>query len=333
MAKRRLTRQQKNRIRLRQMQEVDEQRAPSDDSSAAADGPRLKGIVTCNFGQQLEVEVQEGPQQSALYRCFQRSNLPPLVCGDRVIFASSPDDSGVIVGLEERHSEFSRPTASGQLKSVAANVDLVLIVLAPRPQPFLNLLDRYLVAVASLHLEPLIIINKSDLLEGEENPALDTVISDYPTLGYPVYRVSAQLGSGLDALKAALAGKTAVMVGQSGVGKSSLVNALGPDLEVPVGELSGPADKGTHTTTAARMFHLDGFDLIDSPGIREFGLWHVTPTELLEGFVEFRPFLGHCRFRDCSHRNEPGCALQEAVASGAVPAYRLDSYFQILDSL
>jgi ribosome biogenesis GTPase len=228
---------------------------------------------------------------------------------------------------------FCRPGASGQLKPVAANIDLVLVVLAPRPEPFLNLLDRYLVAVENLSLKPLIVINKSDLRDTEPVPVIDTVLEDYPALGYDVLEISAHAGLGLGRLKAALAGKTTVVVGQSGVGKSSLVNALSTEISARVGGLSGGAGKGTHTTTAAQLFHLDGFNLIDSPGIREFGLWHISPAQLLDGFVEFRPYLGQCKFRDCSHNNEPGCALRAAVATGAIQAYRLENCFQILASL
>ena len=373
MAKRRLTRQQQNRIRHRQRLEVDEQQARSADSEAASgDGPRLTGLVISHFGQQLEVEAREGPRQGELFRCFQRSNLPPLVAGDRVVFAvgasgtggigstesavgiesavgtgnvdgtgviasassaASDSTNGVITGLEDRQNVFCRPAAGGQLKPVAANIDLVMVVLAPRPQPFLNLLDRYLVAIESLGLRPLIVINKSDLIDDQPDPVIETVLADYPQLGYPVYSVSSSRSSGLEALESALRNSTAVIVGQSGVGKSSLINALSPAVAARVGELSSGAEKGTHTTTSARLFHLGGFDLIDSPGIREFGLWHISPAELLEGFVEFRPFLGHCKFRDCSHRDQPGCELIHAVEQGNVKAYRLASYFQILDSL
>ena len=239
----------------------------------------------------------------------------------------------MVIGQEQRRSVFSRPNTSGQLKPVAANIDLVLIVMAPRPQPFLNLLDRYLVAIENLQLTPLIVINKADLLDGDSDSVIDTVQSLYPNLGYNVITVSAHDGSGLDQLKSALADKTAAIVGQSGVGKSSLVNALSPKARAEVGSLSESTEKGTHTTTAARLFHLDGFDLIDSPGIREFHLWHISPQQLLEGFVEFRPFLGHCKFRDCSHHSEPGCTLRAAVENGEIAAARMESYFHILASL
>jgi ribosome biogenesis GTPase len=333
MSKRRLSEQQKIRIRRRQKEQVEERPDNADGNTGKPAAPRQAGIVTCHFGQQLEVEALQGPRQGQLFRCFQRSNLPPLVCGDRVLFTVDDEDSGVVVGQEDRRSVFSRPNTSGQLKPVAANIELVLVVLAPKPQPFLNLLDRYLVAIENLQLTPVIVINKSDLLDAGNEPTIDTVQSLYPRLGYSVHTVSAHAGSGLQQLKATLAGKTAAIVGQSGVGKSSLVNALSPGLQAEVGNLSEATDKGTHTTTAARLFHLDGFDLIDSPGIREFHLWHISPQQLLDGFVEFRPYRGDCKFRDCSHRSEPGCALQAAVEKGEVAAARLESYFRILSEL
>ena len=333
MTKRRLSKQQQIRIRQRQKQQLEKGAGTDKEDIGAASGTQQSGIVTCHFGQQLEVEVLEGPQRGRLFRCYQRANLPPLVCGDQVVFAVDDEETGVVTGQEQRRNVFSRPNASGQLKPVAANIDLVLVVLAPRPQPFLNLLDRYLVAIESLHLTPLIIVNKADLLNGDSESVINTVQLLYPKLGYSVHTVSAHQGSGLDSLKHALAGKTAAIVGQSGVGKSSLVNALSPDLQAEVGALSESTDKGTHTTTAARLFHLDGFDLIDSPGIREFHLWHISPQQLLEGFIEFRPHLGHCKFRDCSHHSEPGCALRAAVDDGEISAARMESYFHILGDL
>lgn len=346
MARRKLSSQQQARISRRQRQEV--LRGRIDDGENFPDGPRLRGIVTCNFGQQLEVKATDTEHSGQLFRCFQRSNLPPLVSGDRVVFTCGgggtnheraevadgvviPD--GVVIGQEPRTNVFSRPAADGQLKPVAANIDLVLVVLAPSPRPFLNMLDRYLVAIEHLGLRPLIVINKSDLVAAKSLPVLDTVGELYPRLGYTPVTVSAKQESGLDELQSRLLGKTTVIVGQSGVGKSSLINALSRESTARVGALSTAADKGTHTTTAARLFHLAGFDLIDSPGIREFGLWHIAPKDLLTGFVEFRPFLGRCRFRDCSHQGEPDCALQQAVAAGEIARSRLDSYFQILGSL
>ncbi len=333
MSKRRLSEQQKNRIRERQKVQLEERPETSQGKLEQSLESCQTGLVTCHFGQQLEIEALQGSRQGEVFRCFQRSNLPPLVCGDRVIFSVGDQDTGVVISQEDRHSVFSRPSPRGELKPVAANIDLVLVVLAPRPLPFLNLLDRYLVAAANLQLTPVILVNKSDLLDGTPDPVIDTVRALYPQLGYAVQTVSARRGSGLHELMTTLAGKTAAIVGQSGVGKSSLVNALSPGLQAEVGNLSEASDKGTHTTTAARLFHLDGFDLIDSPGIREFHLWHISPQQLLDGFVEFHPYLGLCKFRDCGHRSEPGCALLAAVERGELSAARLQSYFRILADL
>src|SRR5690606_3228646 len=194
--------------------------------------------------------------------------------------------------------------------------------------------DRYLVAAEQAGLEPLLVLNKADLLEQGEYAELRAWLDDYAALGYRTLCLSADSGAGLDALRQELKGHVNVFVGQSGVGKSSLINALLPDADLRVGALSEMTGKGTHTTTTARLFHFpDGGDLIDSPGIREFGLTHISHDDLLEGFIEFRPFLGHCRFRDCQHLHEPGCALLAAVTSGAISAGRMNSYRHILASL
>jgi ribosome biogenesis GTPase len=159
------------------------------------------------------------------------------------------------------------------------------------------------------------------------------MLAIYPTLGYRVLEVSSQSGS-LKELQQALQSRISVFVGQSGVGKSSLVNTLLPEAALRVGELSALRQKGTHTTTTAQLFHLPGGgSLIDSPGIREFGLWHMQREQVEQGFREFRALLGHCRFRDCSHKHEPGCAILDAAAQGTISAARLDSYRHIVESL
>ena len=177
-------------------------------------------------------------------------------------------------------------------------------------------------------MQALILLNKTDLLT--DPAALEPLLGVYRAIGYPVLHASAHAG-GLDELQAALAGHTTAFVGQSGVGKSSLISALLPhEQDIRIGELSHAVTKGRHTTTAARLYHLPaGGDLIDSPGIREFSLAHLDAARTAHGFVEFRPHLGRCRFRDCIHRNEPGCALREAVAAGTVSAARYASFLQI----
>jgi ribosome biogenesis GTPase len=180
-----------------------------------------------------------------------------------------------------------------------------------------------------------LLLNKCDLLrEDASAAALDALLALYRSLGYATLRCSSKAGDGLDQLQTHLRGATAIFVGQSGVGKSALVNALLPGAAAAEGSLSDAEDKGRHTTTSARLFHLPGGGrLIDSPGIREFGLGHIEPRQVLEGFVEFREWLGACRFRDCAHDTEAGCALRAALDAGRIDPRRMQSYRLIRDSL
>ncbi|WP_185267488.1 small ribosomal subunit biogenesis GTPase RsgA [Halopseudomonas xiamenensis] len=338
MAKRHLTRRQNWRI-----QKIQEERSArasrraelAEESLLGGDlGPEQEGLVIAHFGVQVDVEALDGPQRGEVRRCHRRANLPALVTGDRIVWRADNQQSGVIVALQPRRTELYRPDHRGQLKPVAANVDRLVIVFAPLPTPHSNLIDRYLVAAEQAQLEPLLVLNKADLLEQGEHEGLRAWLDDYARLGYRTLCLSAGSGEGLDGLRRELRDHVNVFVGQSGVGKSSLINALLPEADLRVGALSELTGKGTHTTTTARLFHFpDGGDLIDSPGIREFGLTHISHEDLLEGFIEFRPFLGHCRFRDCQHLHEPGCALLAAVASQDISATRMNSYRHILASL
>lgn len=338
MAKRNLTRRQNWRIQKIQ----DERSARADRRAERAEetlqggdlGAEQQGLVIAHFGVQVDVETLEGAERGQVRRCYRRANLPALVTGDRVVWRADNQQSGVIVALQPRQTELYRPDHRGQLKPVAANVDRLVIVFAALPQPHRNLIDRYLVAAEQAQLEPLLVLNKADLLALPEHAEIRHWLDDYNSLGYRTLCLSADSGEGLDRLRGELKDHVSVFVGQSGVGKSSLINALLPDADLRVGALSEMTGKGTHTTTTARLFHFPaGGDLIDSPGIREFGLTHISHDDLLEGFIEFRPFLGHCRFRDCQHLHEPGCALLTAVADGAISEGRMNSYRYILASL
>ena len=338
MAKRNLTRRQSWRIQKVQ----DERSARADRRAERAEetlqggdlGAEQQGLVIAHFGVQVDVETLEGAEQGQVRRCYRRANLPALVTGDRVVWRADNQQSGVIVALQPRRTELYRPDHRGQLKPVAANVDRLVIVFAALPQPHRNLIDRYLVAAEQAQLEPLLVLNKADLLALPEHAEIRNWLDDYHSLGYRTLCLSADSGEGLDRLRGELKGHVSVFVGQSGVGKSSLINALLPDADLRVGALSEMTGKGMHTTTTARLFHFpDGGDLIDSPGIREFGLTHISHDDLLDGFIEFRPFLGHCRFRDCQHLHEPGCALLAAVTEGAISEGRMNSYRHILASL
>jgi len=196
------------------------------------------------------------------------------------------------------------------------------------------LVDRYLIAAENIGIQPVLVINKADLIDDSNRDTLDEFVLLYTNLGYEVISTSTKQTEGLNNLQDFLVHYTSVFVGQSGVGKSSLINCLIPDLNLQVGAISESNQKGTHTTTTAKLFHFtEGGHLIDSPGIREFGLWHMTLDEILYGFVEFRPFIGHCKFRDCKHINEPKCALREAHEAGDISDYRMNSFEELRATL
>jgi ribosome biogenesis GTPase len=298
----------------------------------AEGGPQRRGLVISHFGQQLDIEVLDGEDKGSIVRCHQRSNLDPLVAGDDVIWQQQGAASNVVIAPLPRRSVLRRPNMLGELKPVAANIDTLVVVIAPQPEPHANLVDRYLVAAENHALKPLLVLNKSDLPDDGKRAQLLALLASYAELGYPTMTVSCRTRDGLAQLEERLAAGTSIFVGQSGVGKSALVNALLPGVNTLEGTLSEGVTKGRHTTTSARLFHFPaGGNLIDSPGIREFGLTHLDATALLRGFIEFHPFLDGCRFRDCKHEREPGCRLQEAVAQGRIDPRRLSSY-QLLRS-
>src|SRR5690606_16274775 len=292
------------------------------------------GLVIAHYGQQLDVEALEGEDQGHIHRCFARANIESLVTGDRVVWRAGPDRTGVIEARQPRRSALLRPDNFGQLKPIAANIDHILMVFAVEPEPHQNLIDRYLIAAETIGITPILLLNKTDLLNSENRSKTDSLRRLYEGLGYRIIHASTADQHGLDELEATLRDSTSVLVGQSGVGKSSLIKMLLPDENIRIQELSEQTRKGTHTTTTARLFHLpSGGDLIDSPGVREFGLWHIDKTELEEGFVDFRPFRGYCKFRDCRHLEEPGCAIKNAAEAGKIDPRRLESYFLIRQTL
>ena len=342
MSKRKLNRRQEWRIEKIQKERSD--RASKRDAKADQQlqddslGPEEFGLVVAHYGKRVEVESlgaaeDAGSTDGEVVSCHFRTNLGSLVTGDKVVWRRSKD-AGVIVGVQDRHSQLQRPDPYGDLKTIAANIDRIIIVAAPYPEPHANLIDRYLVATEALGLTPLILFNKSDRIDTSNQTKLDWLTERYTSLGYDVLRVSTKTRENIEQLTAYLANYTSVFVGQSGVGKSSLINSLLPGYEIKVGELSEATQKGTHTTTTAHLYHFpSGGHLIDSPGIREFGLWHMEPADVLDGFIEFRPLLGHCKFRDCKHDREPGCALHKALDTGEISQSRFDSCNMILSSL
>ena len=348
MSKRKLTRQQ--RWRVEKIQTERTQRAQTKESKAqqALDAGHLggvsNGLITAHFGRQVEVEATDSKDKSASplrQRCHVRANVETLVTGDRVTWrpALDPDAEGVVEARQARTSLLARPDMRGVMKAIAANVDQLMLVVAPEPEPFANLIDRYLVAAEDAGLKPVLVINKWDLIQQADISAviqqrLDNFLNLYRDLGYAVITTSTQGADQLSELKQQLSGQISVFVGQSGVGKSSLINQLLPGVDLRVGSLSEDTRKGRHTTTTARLFHFpEGGQLIDSPGIREFALGWLEPEALAWGFREFRPFLGRCRFRDCSHQQEPGCALLQAVEAGQITQQRFESFLHLRTSL
>ncbi len=329
MAKRKLTQNQSRRIKQKQ-HDSNTQATPStaleDDSHLGAE---QAGRVVAHYGTQVDIEY--GDQQTR--RCFLRANLDSVVTGDHIIWRDG-DDMGVVVSCQPRSSLLSRPDSYGKLKPVAANVDQIIVTVAPRPECFTGLIDRYLVVAEANNIQAVILINKSELIDDENADFFADIHTRYSKLGYTVLSISAKQGLGIDALNAQLRNVTSILVGQSGVGKSSIIKHLMPEQNIQIGDLSDAKQKGRHTTTHSQLFHFrDGGECIDSPGIREFGLWHLDASAVTAGFIELRELAGQCKFRDCTHQHEPSCALLCALEEARISPERFDSYQRIIASL
>jgi ribosome biogenesis GTPase len=334
MSKRKLTRRQAWRVQKIQKERLS--RAKSREQSAAhmlegqALGPEQTGRVVAHYGANLDVENAEGK----VHHCLTRANLPRLVCGDHVIWQATGENLGVITSLIPRTNLLARPDSHQQLKPVAANIDQMLIVAAPQPALDEDLINRYLVAAELTTITPIIVVNKTDLLTAQEKLALQKQLAVYAQIGYSIIYTSTKQKHGLDDLIQHLVNKTSIFVGQSGVGKSSLIKTFVPDSSIRIGELSQATGLGKHTTSVTVLYHLPvGGSIIDSPGVREFGLGHVSQAQVTEGFVEFKTFKGQCKFKDCTHQHEPGCVIKHAVETRQITQQRFESYLRIVKNL
>lgn len=286
--------------------------------------------VISHFGH----EVLICDAQGQTHRATVRKGVPALVSGDRVVCEKTKTEDLVITQRQPRQGLLSRSTRYSRSKPIAANIDLVLVVCSHQPELRTRLIDRYLAACELEQLSAVIVFNKIDQLSPQQLDDIQSQLAIYNQIGYSVFYISAEQPATLDSLRAFLAGKSSILVGQSGVGKSSIIRILQPEAEPRIGALSERSNKGQHTTTYSELYQLDEHScIIDSPGIREFGLDLTEPDRLPAGFTEFNALSGECQFRDCRHLAEPGCAILEAVKQGRISEQRWQSYRAIYMSL
>ncbi len=305
-----------------------------------------RGLVVRSTGSWYDVRTDDGESLRARIRgrfrldALEIDETNPLAVGDRVVLTVGDDEAGFITDIEPRENQLSRraPGKRGAVREhvLVANVDRAWCVqstFGPKVNP--GFVDRFLVAAETRHIPAGLILNKADLLEGNERAeeAMAFWQELYEGLGYPVILTSALTGRGIETFCAALAGAVSVVAGPSGVGKSSLLNAVEPGLGLRTSEIGEKTQKGRHTTTFATLLEAGGGWVADTPGIREFGLWDLAPEELGGYFVEFRPYLDDCRFPNCTHVHEPGCAVQAAVDTDEITPERYGSYVAMLETV
>jgi ribosome biogenesis GTPase len=288
-----------------------------------------EGLVISHLGQGLAVEAENGE----IILCQTRRRLGDVAVGDRVTWTPSEDGKqGRVEEVLPRRSVLVRPAYGGKTRVVAANLDRVFVVIAPVPEPDWLLVDQYLAVCEHRGIPAEIVYNKIDLAENET--LVLATLADYVQIGYPSHAVSARNGRGLESLRQALAGHCIMLAGQSGVGKSSLTNTLLPDKNLRTGEISERSGLGRHTTTAATLYRLpEGGDLIDSPGVAVFGLAEIKGQDLAHAYREFQPLIEQCRFNDCRHVNDKGCAVRAAAEQGSIASARYQRYLKLLEKL
>lgn len=328
MAKRRLTNKQERQIAQNQKSFLTEDIEKDIDLNDTH-----KGLVISHFGRQLIVESDD----KTTYQCKLRQNLGDITCGDNILFQLDETDNtknGVVVAINERMNLLEKTGFAGKAKPVAANIDQVIIVCSVDPEPNHYLIDRYIVATENLPAKPVIVLNKVDLTDDNTSTIEKDLKLVYEKIGYQVIMTSVKTLTGIDELGKALENSTSIFVGLSGVGKSSLVKVLLPDIDIRIGDTSTATGEGKHTTTVSSLYHLnnDGH-IIDSPGVRDFTPNNTSKTEVERGFIEFNQYLGLCKFSNCTHNSEPGCAVNKAIKDKAVLKSRADSFKKMLSEV
>ncbi len=289
-----------------------------------------EGLVVVRHGANLAVQ----DDSNRVTHCLTRQNIGHPVCGDRVVWQPTGPEQGVVTAIQPRTTTLSRPDYSGRDKPLAANLTQLVILLAPSPEPSEYLVDQYLVAAELMGISAMIVINKVDMLDDGARRLLEARFGHYASLRYPVIWTSLMQADALDALLPCFSNQTSILVGQSGVGKSSLVKTLLPDREIQIGRLSKATGLGRHTTSATTCYRIAANGhLIDSPGVRSFRLGDIDIIGLQRGFRDLTPFLGQCRFSDCHHDHEPGCAVKDALEQRAIHPKRLENFLHMAGRL
>nr|HAT8714460.1 small ribosomal subunit biogenesis GTPase RsgA [Legionella jordanis] len=316
MSKRRVNKQQTARINKLQ----EEYRHSIDDDSSS-----FIGLVLSRFGRHAEIEDEAGNR----IHCSVRPNIDSLVAGDKVIWQAAAVGQGVVVSRFPRKSTLGRHDKRGLFKPAAANISQILIVVAPKPELSWLLLDSYLVMAENLNLKASIVLNKIDI---PCDPLKKELLDCYFPLGYPVLMSSANFPETSKPLINALNHEVSVFVGQSGVGKSSLIASVLPHEQgIQTGTISESSELGCHTTSNSRFYHIPtGGALIDSPGVRELGLWHMASQEIAQGYREFRQLIGQCKFRNCDHKDNPGCAITAALRDNSISQRRYNNFIKLI---
>lgn len=287
-------------------------------------GSGQQGLIVASFGRRFLVECADGRVRD----CVTRGKRNDFACGDRVDILVQNDGEGVIEKCAPRKTLLHR-SDQWKEKLIAANVTQMIMVVAPVPSFDLDVLDCCLAAAEHAGIQPLIVLNKADL---PESAGCETKLALYTTMGYPMLKLVAT--QGVDALRPHLTGQCSVLVGESGMGKSTILNALVPQAAALTREVSASLGTGKHTTSHARLHHLDAqSDIIDTPGVQAFGVHHLGVDGLAAAFPDFRPWLGQCRFRDCRHLEEPGCAISAAHNSGKIDTRRLAAYRRLAQEI
>ena len=329
MAKRKLSKQQQRRIADQQKNKIKNNRLQNnvqlDESSIQT------ARVISHHGRQLFAETEKFKK----IKCKIRQNLGDIACGDYVLVQQAHTATGesqnVVVAVKERTNLLVKTGFAGAVKPVAANIGQLVIVTSLKPKPNPYLVDRYLTAAENLPAKALIIINKIDLLDVETKRIREDLTALYRDIGYDVISSSIKQNIGLEEISEALSNTTSILVGLSGVGKSSIVKAILPKEEIKIGETSASTGEGKHTTTVSALYHLkDNGIIIDSPGVRDFTPINKSLDEITNGFIDVRRFNGACKFTNCSHTNEPGCAMKQAVSDGKLNEQRFNNYLRLI---